>query len=218
MLLGPGPPPASADGGCRAVERSPKTSARLGWMPSDRGPKATVSCTFACRPGAAVDNGEMPRTPRRVSGRHCSRSPRRPRYQALSSWMARRCGVHLGRGRLQSATAMVGRRGVHQVDAALAAFRQATELSDHRGRAGGSCHPLGVQALFAVRKMMVFIGSSLQKRDAPKASTPHTLLRAGGKRPYWWEQAQGLNSPEVEPLSSDRLRRRPCRGTPVCSC
>src|SRR6266851_6646595 len=55
-------------------------------------------------------------------------------------------------------------------------------------------------------------GCPLLRPQPPHASA------CRGERPCWWEQAQGLNSPEGEPLSSDRLRRRPRRGPQVCSC
>jgi hypothetical protein len=50
-----------------------------------------------------------------------------------------------------------------------------------------------------------------------RAQPPQAAAREG-ERPYWWEQAQGLNSRSGEPLSSTELRRRPYRGPQVCSC
>ena len=73
-----------------------------------------------------------------------------------------------------TASTMLGRRGVHEIDAAFPAFasRQSSRITEAEPAAVASPCIFGVRALFAVKKMMVFIGSSYRERDAPEASTP----------------------------------------------
>ena len=79
MLLGPGPPPASVDRGRRAsrARRQRRRAGSAGCRPTaEQGQRCPAP--LRCRLGAAMrPNGELPRTPRRLPGRHWSRSPRR---------------------------------------------------------------------------------------------------------------------------------------------
>ena len=182
MLLGPGPPPASPDGGCRAVERVAK----------DVG-QARLDAVRPRTKGNGVLRLYLPSRRSRASQWRIASDAPASAWQALlpiattpplsrtvvmggapmwDSSRARKAAIGDDHGRPSGRPP--SRRGPCRIspgDIALGSPRQSRR----------QLPALGVQALFAVKKMMVFIGSSLQERDAPKASTPHTLLRAGEK-------------------------------------
>jgi hypothetical protein len=220
MLLGPGPPPASADGGCRAVERVAK----------DVG-QARLDAVRPRTKGNGVLRLYLPSRRSRASQWRIASDAPASAWQALlpiattpplsrtvvmggapmwGSSRAQKAAIGDDHGRPSGRPP--SRRGPCRIspgDIALGSPRQSRRQLPALG-CSGSHRGEENDGLQSDRPF----GSGMLPRPRP----PTRFCVQGGKRPHWWEQAQGLNSPEGEPLSSDRLRRRPYRGTQVCSC